>query len=67
MNKVLKIEYILSIIGLTMITIGLFMIIIDKLNMVIVDKINQERCYNLPLNDFYKDKSCLKYKERLIR
>lgn len=25
------------------------------------------RYYNLPLNDFYKDKSCLKYKERLIR
>lgn len=67
MKKVLKIECILSIIGLTMITTGLFMIIIDKLNVVIADKINQERCYNLPLNDFYRDKSCLKYKERLVR
>ncbi len=67
MGKVLKIEHILSIIGLTMIIVGLFMIIIDKLNMVIVDKINQERCYNLPLKDFYGDKSCLKYKERLYK
>lgn len=67
MKKVLKIECILSIIGSTMITAGLFMIIIDKLNVVIADKINQERCYNLPLNDFYRDKSCLKYKERLVR
>lgn len=26
-----------------------------------IDKINEERCYNLPLNEFYEDKSCLKY------
>lgn len=22
----------------------------------LIDKINEERCYNLPLNEFYKDK-----------
>lgn len=31
----------------------------------ILDKLNQERCYNLPLNDFYNDISCLRYKEDL--
>lgn len=29
------------------------------------DKYNRERCYNLPLNKFYADNSCLKYKEVL--
>ena len=29
----------------------------------ISNKINENRCYNLPLNEFYKDKSCLKYVE----
>lgn len=29
----------------------------------ISNKINENRCYNLPLNKFYQDKSCLKYVE----
>lgn len=29
----------------------------------ISNKINENRCYNLPLNEFYQDKSCLKYME----
>jgi len=32
---------------------------------IVLDKINEERCYNLPLNEFYNDNSCLKYRERL--
>lgn len=32
---------------------------------IILDKLNQERCYNLPLNTFYEDESCLKYTEVL--
>lgn len=57
MNKILRIEYMLITVGLMMIMIGLFIIALNELD--------QERCYNLPLNEFYKDKSCLKYKERL--
>ena len=33
--------------------------------LVALDKINEARCYHLPLNDFYNDKSCLKYTEEL--
>lgn len=32
---------------------------------VIADKLNEKRCYNLPLNEFYKDNSCKKYVEKL--
>lgn len=32
---------------------------------IVLDKVNEDRCYNLPLNEFYQDKSCLKYRERL--
>lgn len=45
-------------------------IVITSIALIIVlsialDKLNKERCCNLPLNDFYNDKSCLKYKEDL--
>lgn len=45
-------------------------IVITSIVLIIVlsialDKLNKERCYNLPLNDFYNDKSCLKYMEEL--
>lgn len=40
-------------------------VVIEEIVYNIKDKINQERCYNLPLNDFYKDESCLKYVEKL--
>lgn len=39
-------------------------VLIISLTMVL-DKLNEERCYNLPLNDFYNDKTCLKYTENL--
>lgn len=29
----------------------------------ISNKINENKCYNLPLNKFYQDESCLKYVE----
>ena len=29
----------------------------------ISNKINENKCYNLPLNEFCQDKSCLKYVE----
>lgn len=29
----------------------------------ISNKINENKCYNLSLNEFYQDKSCLKYVE----
>lgn len=59
MSKELKIIAII----ITLILILLVAII----TIVVVDNINKEKCYNMPLNDFYRDKSCLKYKERLVR
>ncbi len=53
MSKGLKIIYVLLTIAIVTGIICLCMIAIYKLN--------EERCYNLPLNEFYKDKSCLKY------
>ncbi len=47
-------------------TIGLMICaLITTLAYIAADKYNQERCYNLPLNEFYADNSCLKYKEVL--
>lgn len=40
-------------------------IILALILLIVLDKINEDRCYNLPLNDFYKDKSCKKYVEKL--
>ncbi len=57
MSKELKI----IIVIIAAMTILLFTILI----FIRVDKKNQERCYNLPLNEFYNDKSCLRYKEVL--
>lgn len=59
MSKVLKIVTIV----ITFIIILLAIVIA----FVAIDEVNKEKCYNLPLNDFYRDKSCLKYKERLIK
>lgn len=49
-----------NILAITILTL-IIAIIMVKAFTFLVDKINQERCYNLPLNDFYKDKSCMKY------
>ncbi len=59
MSKELKIIF--FIIGLILCAL------IVTLAYVASDKYNQVRCYNLPLNEFYNDKSCLRYKERLVR
>lgn len=57
MSEYLKITLLLSKIGL---------ILLLALAMIIgIDLINRSRCYNLPLNDFYNDKSCIKYVEDL--
>lgn len=50
-----KLAYVIGGIGITMICIGILIQCIGELN--------QKRCYNLPLNKFYEDKSCMKYTE----
>jgi hypothetical protein len=45
-----KLAYTLTIIGITMILIVLLSIIIWK--------IDEARCYNMPLNDVYYDRLC---------
>ncbi len=50
------------VIALAIVIISISLIVLLS---IILDKLNQERCYNLPLNTFYKDKSCLKYVEEL--
>lgn len=45
-----KLAYTLTIIGIIMILIGLLSIIIWK--------IDEARCYNMPLNDVYNDRLC---------
>lgn len=44
--------------GIVIVSIALIIVL-----SIVLDKLNQERCYNLPLNTFYEDKSCLKYRE----
>lgn len=55
MSEKIKIMYMILALGI--LTIVFYAIT------VVADKINQHRCYNLPLNEFYEDKSCLKYTE----
>lgn len=54
-NNKRKLSYIIGGIGITMICIGIIIQCIDELN--------KRRCYNLPLNEFYEYKSCMKYTE----
>jgi len=44
---------VLSVSGICMIILGLILIVLDSSN--------QRRCYNLPLNEFYNDNSCVNY------
>lgn len=50
--------------------VKIFIIIVTSIALIILllvalDKINEARCYNLPLNTFYEDQSCLRYKEKI--
>ncbi len=45
---------IITIIGCSMIILGVVLQVLDT--------INKYRCYELPLNEFYNDNSCLKYR-----
>lgn len=57
MSKELKIiTVIIAVMAILLLAILIF---------IKLDKKNQDRCYNLPLNEFYGDKSCLRYKEVL--
>lgn len=57
MSKELKIiTVIIAVMAILLLAILIF---------IKLDKKNQDRCYNLPLNEFYSDKSCLRYKEVL--
>lgn len=49
------------VIALTIVITSIILIIVLS---IVLDKLNRERCYNLPLNTFYNDKSCLKYIEK---
>ena len=54
-----RIEKILNVIGIAMIvliTIGIIWFIIDFKEML-----NDHRCYELPINEFFQDKKCEKY------
>ena len=45
--------WIIIIIGCSMIILGVVLQVLDTMN--------RDRCYELPLNEFYNDNSCLKY------
>lgn len=53
------------VVFLSTIAILLTLIVIKEVSIVVAEKLNRNRCYNLPLNDFYNDKTCLQYKENL--
>lgn len=52
-SKALEITGIITIV-IVIITIILFLIAFKEM-------LNDHRCYNLPLNEFYQDKKCEKY------
>ena len=51
--------------GCLLIILGLIIQLYDMIKVQLINKIKEEYCYNLPLNTFYKDSECLKYKEIL--
>lgn len=54
-----KIEKVLNI--LAIITISLMVIFIIVFAIAFKEMLNDHRCYNLPINEFYQDKKCEKY------
>ncbi len=58
----MKEDKIEKIIGISAIIIGIVMCIgIIIFAIEFAEMLNDHRCYNLPLNEFYKDKKCEKY------
>lgn len=56
MNKLEKVLTIISVIVLVFIVICIIWFILEFKEML-----NDHRCYNLPLNEFYQDKKCERY------
>lgn len=54
-DKKIIIAHILGIIGIVLITIGI--------TLTIIENINKTMCYDMPLNEFYSNKHCMKYWE----
>lgn len=54
-----KLEKILNVIGI--ITIIIMLIFIIWFVIEFKEMLNDHRCYNLPLNEFYQDKKCERY------
>jgi hypothetical protein len=48
-----KLKWVLIVIGILLILLGL--------TMKLAWKIEEIRCWNMPLNDFYRDKNCLRH------
>ena len=55
-EKIEKVIGILTIITIVVVAIFIIFFIIEFKEML-----NDHRCYNLPLNEFYQDKKCEKY------
>jgi hypothetical protein len=55
MDNKLKLVVVLLYVGVFLIVLGLFIGILGALH--------DKRCYELPLNEFYKDKSCRVYRK----
>lgn len=52
-NEGQKVAIIIALIGVLMIVIGF--------TIGLVDKIKEERCMNMPIDDIFSDKNCKKY------
>lgn len=49
-------------VGIAMIIVAIILILMGIIISIdIPERINKERCFNLPLNEFFEDKSCEKY------
>lgn len=53
-----KIAIIIALVGILMIAVGF--------TIGLVDKIREERCMNMPVDDIFSDKSCNKYVSKYV-
>lgn len=56
MNRLDKISNVICVAIIMLITIGIIWFIIEFKEML-----NDHRCYELPINEFFQDKKCEKY------
>lgn len=56
MDKLEKLLSVLGIIIIILITIGVLWFVVE-----VKEMLNDYRCSNLPLNEFFQDESCKKY------